>query len=222
MDTEPDSGKGGNRRFSDIMADLIYKSGAPYRWSIDYFFRKLKPFLDRIEDDYVNDAIRRNHADKNPELKELLEKRIRARPSAHGEIMDVVDAIPRTIVRGGAAVGLGVAGNIIDGRIHNKEAQIFKWIGLGAAVSLFANQVVELFRSLYRLMAGMQGNEAEALRMYAQRQAGEKPDEIRDRVDIPVPQHSDEKGASGRDGFASRYTKEQEVLSGRTSIREGI
>ncbi len=154
--------------FSEKVADLVYESGAPYRATVSYFSKLLRPFLDRIEEDYIKEAIQRNHAENDPQLKEILASEIRKRPDAHGRILDVIDTIPRTIIRSVAAVALAVTGNIIDRKVHNKEARIFKWVGIGSAVALIGNQAVELFRSVYRFMAAFEGSEAAALKKYGE------------------------------------------------------
>lgn len=96
----------------------------------------------------------------------MLVSNIRKRPDAHGRVLDVIDSIPRTIIRMGAAIGLGVAGNIIDGKIHSKDSRIFKWIGFGSACTIMMNQVIELSRDIFRFIAALQGSEAAVLEKY--------------------------------------------------------
>ncbi len=178
--------------FSKRVADLVYKSGAPYRATVTYFSRLLKPFLDRIEEDYIQEAIKRNHAENDPQLKEILTSEIRKRPDAHGRILDVIDNIPRTIIHSVAAVALAVTDNIIDKKVHNKEARIFKWVGIGSAIALIGNQVVELFRSVYRFMAAFEGSEAAALKKYGELlETSKAPDVPTGKSDGLLAQQSD-------------------------------
>jgi hypothetical protein len=125
----------------------------PYERLVGWITDKVKPYLHDTTDKFVRKSVDR-YAKDNPHYARMIEFEIRRRGDGAGLTQDVAEPL----VWIGAKSGLAIAIEVVMRPFKNKEAFKWKWIGHATALSIVAQQGVELLRVLPRYKAGLQGS----------------------------------------------------------------
>jgi|GEM_PF-1038739 len=143
-----------------------------YKKLVDVVTDWSMPYLHKVTDKFIADSIEKNAKD-NPQKQELIISEVKRRGYGQGMSQDFVEPLIGSVALtvGGIAVKVGF--DSLDASLKNKKFD-FKGMGWIAMTAAFANQFLQVLRSIPRYVAGLQGAEKMALERYEERQIDKK------------------------------------------------
>jgi hypothetical protein len=146
------------------LGDVLYALNAPYRSVVTAVNTAVQPVLYRITENYLQDAITRNHAETNPRLKQFLTFEIERRGYGAGQTQDVAEPIVWQGIKMAAALSLPPITKALEHAIDGTHSTQAAWISKGVAAGIIVKESLDFFRLIGRYTSGLQGSEQMALK----------------------------------------------------------
>ncbi len=129
-----------------------------YERAVQWVTEHVKPHLHKITQQFVNKSVDK-YAKDNPQYARMIEFEVKRRGNGAGLTQDVAEPVIWIGIKSATAVAIDALSKQIAKHVRNdKTATGVKWGGSIAALTIIAQQAVELFRVIPRYKAGLQGS----------------------------------------------------------------